>query len=352
MHTTIKSLYIDIEQRIQQITSNRHRSIAPQVYDMVLNSCAIRYIQSKSNPKTNAKTEGFDESKKRVDDLQSLKKSSEFLKVNLDIYGNPYIILPSDYLKIVRSDSTVKFSKFDKTLKDTISKSYKIFSFNIDVFNDILESEKCIIRIIEDGKTKDIDITNIISLIDLEDDEDRFEFVNHLLDILRNQGVNIYWEDFDSIYSKNTFYITNFKDNLEVKIISKNDESESEIEIDLNIKENLTYKNASSNIKPNDLISSENITELRNNYYHSKNRHDNPMSEIKDNRLYIYDGNNFIIDTVQISYIKTPRLFSYYIDQISDLNITPEFIDMVVSDILLILKDGSYQNVKQNINIE
>ena len=72
MYETVKELHIEIEQRIQQITSNRHRSIAPQFIDMMLNRAAVKYIQTKSNRKTNYKGEGLEDSKKRVDDIQSL----------------------------------------------------------------------------------------------------------------------------------------------------------------------------------------------------------------------------------------------------------------------------------------
>ena len=53
MYNTIKELHIEIEQRISEITSNRHRSIAPEWIDMVLNRCAIKYIESIVSRKTN-----------------------------------------------------------------------------------------------------------------------------------------------------------------------------------------------------------------------------------------------------------------------------------------------------------
>lgn len=68
MYNTIKELHIEIEQRISEITSNRHRSIVPEWIDMVLNRCAIKYIESIVSRKTNYKREGFEDTIKRADD--------------------------------------------------------------------------------------------------------------------------------------------------------------------------------------------------------------------------------------------------------------------------------------------
>ena len=69
--------------------------------------------------------------------------------------------------------------------------------------------------------------------------------------------------------------------------------------------------------------------------------------ESKDDNLL-----DMIKEYIKITYIKKPRLFSYDLDQMSDMTITPEFVDMVVSDILLILKDNTFNLVKQQTNIE
>ena len=90
MYETVKELHIEIEQRIQQITSNRHRSIAPQFIDMMLNRAAVKYIQTKSNRKTNYKGEGLEDSKKRVDDIQSLKRETPWLKLKRDKQDTDY----------------------------------------------------------------------------------------------------------------------------------------------------------------------------------------------------------------------------------------------------------------------
>ena len=48
-----------------------------------------------------------------------------------------------------------------------------------------------------------------------------------------------------------------------------------------------------------------------------------------------------------LNYIKKPRLFISDIDQLSDFQVTDELIDYAVSDLLLQLKDNSFQYVKQ-----
>ena len=113
MYSSVKQLHIEIEQRIQQITSNRHRSIAPQFYDMVLNTTAISYIHSILSNKTNYKREGLDESSKRLDDLRTLKRKTGFKPVIVESNNNSkYVYIPADCLQVINSNSKVKYDKF------------------------------------------------------------------------------------------------------------------------------------------------------------------------------------------------------------------------------------------------
>ena len=118
---------------------------------------------------------------------------------------------------------------------------------------------------------------------------------------------------------------------------------------------NTTYDefvNVGNKFSENDLIATENIRATLNNFYGNKNRYLNPISELVDDRLFVYYGDDFCVDAVKISYIKKPRLFNIDINQMSDMEVTPDFIDSVVSDILLVLKDDSFSAVKQQSNLE
>lgn len=358
MYDTVKELHIEIEQRIQQITSNRHRSIPPQFIDMMLNRTAIKYIQSKSNRKTNYKGEGFEDSKKRVDDIQSLKRETIWLKTKKDSdesgYPNrAFVILPGDYLKLISSTSRYTYGKpqfIEDLHKVYTGDNIKNLYYNVIDLSQLLDKDS-----ISNGKIilngSEIVITDILNLLDTDStDTDLFEISNLICDRLRYSipnKYNVYWEHIMDRYYKNCIIIT-ADENIVVKLNINNED----LTVDSYNSTFEEFVNIGTKFSQNDLVSSENILSTLNNYYGNKNRHLNPISELVDNKLYIYYDDNFCIDAIKLSYIKKPISFNIDINQMSDMTVTPEFIDMVVGDMLLILKDDSFNYVKQQSNLE
>ena len=334
MYETVKELHIEIEQRIQQITSNRHRSIAPQFIDMMLNRAAVKYIQTKSNRKTNYKGEGLEDSKKRVDDIQSLKRETPWLKLkrdkqDADYPNRAFVILPGDYLKLISSTSRLTYGK--ARLVENLHEVYpddevkNLYYHLIDLSKIALTGDEFNGQIIVNGN--EIDISDILSLYDSDSDKIDLYLIGR--------------------YYKDCIIITsNVKDEIALKV------NNTDIPV---ITYNTTYDefvNVGNKFSENDLIATENIRATLNNFYGNKNRHLNPISELVDDRLFVYYGDDFCVDAVKISYIKKPRLFNIDINQMSDMEVTPDFIDSVVSDILLVLKDDSFSAVKQQSNLE
>ena len=316
MYETVKELHIEIEQRIQQITSNRHRSIAPQFIDMMLNRAAVKYIQTKSNRKTNYKGEGLEDSKKRVDDIQSLKRETPWLKLkrdkqDADYPNRAFVILPDDYLKLISSTSRLTYGK--ARLVENLHEVYpddevkNLYYHLIDLSKIALTGDEFNGQIIVNGN--EIDISDILSLYD--SDSDKIDLYEIALKV----------------------------NNTDIPVITYNTTYDE-------------FVNVGNKFSENDLIATENIRATLNNFYGNKNRHLNPISELVDDRLFVYYGDDFCVDAVKISYIKKPRLFNIDINQMSDMEVTPDFIDSVVSDILLVLKDDSFSAVKQQSNLE
>lgn len=374
MYETVKELHIEIEQRIQQITSNRHRSIAPQWLDMMLNRTAVKYIQTKSNRKTNYKGEGLEDSKKRVDDIKSLKRETSWLKVKRNINDEDYpnrafVILPGDYLKLITSVSRYTYGK--PHLNEDLHKVYtgedvKNLYYNIIDLSSINPNMEDLTGSIQIGSLT-IDLNDIIKLYDTDSETiDLYEIANLLCDRIsynlqtagREAGLtptpaispnkyNVYWENILGRYYKNCIIITSdTNDEIVFKV------SNSDVSV---ITYNTTFDefvNVGNRYSENDLVATENIQSTINNFYLNKNRHLNPITEIVDDMLFVYYNDTFCVDAIKISYIKKPRPFNSDINQMSDIEITPEFMDMVVSDILLTLKDDSYSAVKQQSNLE
>lgn len=353
MYSSVKQLHIEIEQRIQQITSNRHRSIAPQFYDMVLNTTAISYIHSILSNKTNYKREGLDESSKRLDDLRTLKRKTGFKPVIVESNNNSkYVYIPADCLQVINSNSKVKYDKFNIEQYGLmqVNQYSSILDFSKLNFENVNNCNKLVLKI---GSTT-YDITDLLQFIQYDEDKgDTFEFINLLVDRLRFNNYNAYLNKFDNKVYNQGIYIL-FDDTLTSVSLNAYDNTSKSIDLGIIVKNNIRVIDIinpieNTTIRQNDLIPTELISDTFNNYYLNKNRHLNPITEVVNDRLNVYTDKTFIIDSVDISYIKKPILFNSELNQMSDMTITPEFLDDVVSNILLILKDDSFQYVKQNI---
>lgn len=365
MYETIKELHIEIEQRIQQITSNRYGSMPPQFYDMMLNRTAIKYIQSKSNRKTNYKGEGLEDSMKRVEDFQSLKRETAWLPVINDDGkpGRGFALLPSNYLKFISSTSALEYNKgiTSKTIEDSLTclvttgDNFKNVYYKTIKFVDYDDSTDFNIptTITIFNKSNNSWIVNGVNITLLDNTFDiNVEYPKYLVELVYdklntdetlNQKFDVYWEHFQDRYYKGQLIIVSDE------IFSITDTTAENI---ADVYTDYCFVCNPSIYSENDLIASENIRAALNNPYSKKNRHLNPITELINDKLYVYQGQDFCVSEIKITYIKKPRLFSYDLDQMSDMTITPEFVDMVVSDILLILKDNTFNLVKQQTNIE
>ena len=258
MYSSVKQLHIEIEQRIQQITSNRHRSIAPQFYDMVLNTTAISYIHSILSNKTNYKREGLDESSKRLDDLRTLKRKTGFKPVIVESNNN----------------SKVKYDKFNIEQYGLmqVNQYSSILDFSKLNFENVNNCNKLVLKI---GSTT-YDITDLLQFIQYDEDKgDTFEFINLLVDRLRFNNYNAYLNKFDNKVYNQGIYIL-FDDTLTSVSLNAYDNTSKSIDLGIIVKNNIRVIDIinpieNTTIRQNDLIPTELISDTFNNYYLNKN---------------------------------------------------------------------------------
>lgn len=362
MYETIKELHIEIEQRIQQITSNRYGSMPPQFYDMMLNRTAIKYIQSKSNRKTNYKGEGLEDSMKRVEDFQSLKRETEWLPVikDSDDSERGFVLLPSNYLKFITSTSKLQFEKgITKTIKKHTDTDFKNTYYLVSGTLSKESVQGLVDLVINDDEETAIyaEIESLFNTFSESVDLPKYviEYIYDLFNAKLESNINVCYEFFNNRYYKDCIIIySNSKFTTSVSLV--NYTNACFVANTKNIAESGQTPNYVAYPKQiyseNDLIASENVRATLNNPYGNRNRHLNPITELIDDKLYVYQGQDFCVSEIKITYLKKPRLFSSDLGQMSDMTVTPEFIDMVVSDILLILKDNTFNYVKQQSNIE
>lgn len=363
MYSTIQEIHVEVENRIQQITALRHRSIFPQYIDIALNRAAKELLKEKYSNKANFKQEGFGESTKRDDDFQSLKRGVILNVIKDNNYGNRgYVLLPADYLHYISSTSYMNYDRFDDTLFKTniVPLKGQYIDFKNLNLNAVKPEYGIRVELRRNDETKTVIIPNIFSLYKGDATFiEEFGFIDNLTSQLLYNDVNVRWEypeyfkqiASDIKYDYRRTYLSIVQDWI-IDSFSMCNESGNPVQtlipIDVYQETSEIVRRDTSRIRPNDLISSETIDNTLGSFYHERNRHLSPICELQNNRLYVSFGEQFDVQQVYLRYIKKPTLFCFELNYISDINYLDEVIDLAVSNLLLTLKDDSYQPVKQN----
>lgn len=382
MYSTIREIHIWLNQRIQQITGNRHRSIAPELLDMVLNEAVINYCEDKLDYKTNEATQGAEQTAKRVDEFRALKVITNPLPF---IYDTPqsdnsgfkennhergYFLLPGNYLRYINARVTTKFSKLEANIvvNGSTTADYTIVGLsNINLIDgntitgDVTATMQVIIGSGTGQRIITINIADLIPLItyyDSEEDVDIYPFVQTVGDRLRQNGVDVYWERFDGEYHPQSFIVSYMWNRVNINPFITINNNSYELGITQNFQSRTVriYRNRSELRDPGfteydvDLMGSNIITTARKNVYMNRMRHYSPPGEIIGDRLYVYTTPNYTIDEISLTYYKRPQYFISSINQMTDIQITTDLMESAVSRLLEMLKDEAYQYVKQDKN--
>ena len=88
MYSSIASIHIALDSRLQILNSNRKQSIHPEEYDMAVNDAILTVLKQRFSPELNSKKQGLEESIKRYTDYLLLKEKHHWIyigMVNLNI---------------------------------------------------------------------------------------------------------------------------------------------------------------------------------------------------------------------------------------------------------------------------
>ena len=338
MYNTVTEMHIALDMGLQHINSNRKQSISIDHKDMALNYAVLQFIELRTSPKSNRKGEGLEETYKRYDDLQELKRTYKS-KVYTSGDDRVFSIFPVDYYKIISAGAYVKYSKFALPTPNTLDKVvYQILPFRDDTSTTQTYTNLVIAR----GSNKVFDSNTYKGLPELYGSDSKFMLINLILEeVNKVKDVDIYWEYWNDVYEKDSFIIIS-KDNFSIyySSISKKPIISTPKEVNLH-----TYSVEGSLAVDVDLISSFNRFSFRSNYHHSRNRHLNPLATINQHRLFVEQGDNFVVTHTELEYYKKPRLISYRHNQSCELTVNREIIDLAVQKLKAYIKDEGYQHV-------
>jgi len=344
MYSNVASLHIALDERVQQLNSNRKQSIHAEQYDMALNDAMFAILKEKCSSNLNLRKEGFEDSIKRYDDLQSLKKEVP-VALYYDSQGNAKYDLPSDYYHYITSYCNILFSR------NNIPKSYTLSNRYISVID--------LSKVTTDNVEYKINITladaTVVSTngyeVLVKSSKSIFYFFDYIKEFIKSKyDIDCYYENYKGRYYPCSLIMVT---NLSTKVVTAvgNPEMKTNLIPIVDQLETYVYPLVSTFInmgnKKIDLLSSSNINIKNNDYYSSKNLHLNPCCKIINGVVTIPTNKQFVPYLPYLEYIKTPRLIDSRINQTTDMNITDEILNKAATNLLGILQDKGYQISRQ-----
>jgi len=321
-YNSCQSLHIALDVRLQQLNSNRKRAISPEEKDMFLNDMTLNVVKQRCSAKLNSKKEGFEESKKRYEDLQSLKKDFKptLYKYDDDFY---YFNLPSDYYSINNLIGNIRYNKRNIN-SGLVNETVYLAIANFDT---VAVNSPNIIFTKEDTTTID---TSIFSNL-IKSSSSLFYYFALVKEYFKSTlNIDCYFETYDDLYYKNSLiFVTNTLANNITSSTSSITITKKQL-----VKQKLTFPDTNyitMGRKGYDLVSSETLKKEQNDYYLTKNLHLNCSFTIKGNKVLIPIEPIFKPVDIVLEYIKYPRLIESRINQLTDVVILDEVLDATVA---------------------
>lgn len=349
---TPQEIHIALDSELQKINSFSTKSLEAEEKDYFLNNEALKFIKQRTNSQSNPKGTGFQDTVKRLDDIQELVKSKKS-QIQVNNQGESYITLPSDYLSYVTSSLYMKRDCIDERVR---KEEYKLYSIYCLLNIPSTTPDTYIIKLIIDGQE-----TILFNLSMLPDN-----YLSTTLDFVRQDFVlidalkliipkelkknnisytDLYWERKGKEFNPFSFTLDTNTENVSI-IIEVNNDVHTFNSVETIIKsvplKRLPLKRALR------LVNAEFLPEILNSTLSQSTPH-SPVSTIRTGELLIQVPDSVIADWVETSYICKPTPINLHLNSGFNLNdnTIKEIISSTARYIKAVINDPNYQSYAQ-----
>ena len=335
MYSSVASLHIALDARIQEQNSNRKIAIFPEQYDMVLNDAISTVLKNRISARLNVKQEGYEDSVTSYDGLKSLKRVYKPICYYDSISEKWSFDLPSDYYMFDTLQANINFdrrSTVHNTVNATVYKSIITFK---NIGDNPYIFKKDIIRYTNlDG----IVTPDLIHLVGTSN-KSSFYYFTLIKDYFKSKKkIQCYFENYLDEYYPNSLIFISDTANIPTGVTVRDSTDTTAVDVTNKITvqtSTLTSQvkrfNTSTEInmgsKTIDLISSLNDTNEDNDFYLHYNRHLNPKCIMENGKVYLTTDTTFNYNNLRLSYLKQPRFIDSRIGQMTDIDITEDILD-------------------------
>lgn len=330
-------MHIDFDIKVQKIDSNAFDFFLPEEKDWLLNRAQYRFIKQRSSEKSNRKQEGSDKTYKRYEDLEAL-----YTRTNIPMYiGNDnehfFGLLPHDFFDIRNAKCNLFYNcngiNNVGTIQETDTISVLRFAddtVSTNLFNNFLIRANSISQ----GVVNLFNINNYPNIVDggsFKINKQKFIIVNHVIEILnRRNDIEVYWEHYGNRYGPSSFIIINKSDYTDFTISFGSYSQTSSVS---SIGESKYNDNGNKLIKGRAIrfVETEDLYDILDHDFYTTT-YKSPVGTFRERQIQVYHNEKFILNELQIDYIRTPRLISLSLEQSCELPSSrhDEIVDIAV----------------------
>lgn len=349
----VQEMHIGVNQILRKVYSQATDSYEPEELDWALNEECLRYIRQRINPLSNSKRQGFQDTKKRYDDLAELITPAKLSSLYEDD-DSMFCFLPQDYLHIINSRSLLK----DLCSSPINSVGYvpKIYKICIVPFPDPVEvispfyNNLQFIR--QDNNAVLFDVNNYNSTVSgISSKAEKFYIINLGLEKINkiSTDMSVVWETFDGNYYPNSLvFISSNPAFTGIKV------NPSGIIYPIISKTYNTYNIFNPKEVDNRLSKTEDLyTVLTSNFATTSPQ--SPISSMSRGKLIVHHKQKFILSFVKIDYIRKPRKIDLLLNQSCELhpNVHGEIVENTAKRLAAFTKADNYKEIiNENLIIE
>lgn len=307
----VRDMHIEVNQSLQKVAANKTRKFRSEEIDLVLNKIVGRFIRSKLKPKPGGA--GFDIDQVDIDALRTLLVSK-----TLDAYyytGNSVIsFLPSDYEHLIR-DSSYVLNLCGKPAT-TAEKTLKVLTLRQDKSSKSTQEyyKSMAITLGEASVSIPGSLPYANQYLGYKSKEDVAFLTPFLLAQLRQSGTEVYWERFYDMYKPSTYIMVG--EGIP-EIGSMTIDGIASTQFSAVTKSFKQFVGETGSVA-NRLYSSEVVGTIKSTAFF-KPSFLSPVSELSQYNLIIHHDSSFIVNKVDVVYVRKPQTISLLLGTDCDL---------------------------------
>lgn len=351
---TVAELHIDFQQKLQRVSAFTFGDYLPHEIDWILNEHQYKYLRRMETRSSNRRKEGFEDTQVRTDIYEAIKTikllPAYHLAENLQ-----YVILPSNYFELIRETSSVQYN-CTSLVKTLVNTNIQYLIYKYPTFTNTAHYANFTISYTINGvPTIVYNAANYATLYTFSSLDEKMYAIDHILDTLNNRtDVEVYWERYGDKYQSDSFIFVTTNSNITTVTFTINS---------MPVADDFTTETrqsvASTSVKKviygdNRLVKSEFVNRYNKNPF-NKSIGESPLETLRKGQLILLTDNTFYIDSVEVEYLRRPKMINHLTGQSLELgstlgvkrDIARQIVDMAVQTTAARIMAGNYQTISQ-----